>query len=45
VNRVLDDVVRKLVRFSVNYAAFDAPSGHPESETAWMMVASVIGRG
>jgi hypothetical protein len=45
VNRVFDDVVRKLVCFSVDYTGFDAAPGHPERETTWVMVAAVVGRG
>jgi len=42
-NRVLDDVVRELVGFTVNDAALMPPPASQRLKTAGMVVASVIG--
>ena len=43
VDGVLSDVVGEVVGFSVNRAPLDAASGHPDGETAGMVIASVVG--
>src|SRR5690242_552764 len=42
VYRILHDVVAKVVGLAVRNSGLDAASGHPDSETAWMMIAAVV---
>ena len=39
---ILDDVVAEVVRRAVGHSALDAAAGHPDGETARMMIATVI---
>jgi len=39
---VFDDVVRKIIRFTVNHAAFDAAAAHPNGVAPRVMVAAVV---
>src|SRR5690606_37670673 len=41
-NGVADNIISKLIRFSVGQSGLDASSGHPNGEATRMMVASVI---
>ena len=41
VDGVLDDVVAELIGLAVSLAAFDAATGHPEAEAAWVVVATI----
>src|SRR5262245_10407165 len=41
-NRVFDDVVRKLVSFSVDDSSFHPASGHPQAEAARMVIATIV---
>ena len=40
---ITNDVVTKIVRFTVHVSPADAPSGHPHRIAATVMVASVVG--
>jgi hypothetical protein len=42
VNGVAHDVVRKVVRFTMNDAGARAAAGHPHGEAARMVVAAVV---
>jgi len=42
VDRVLDDVVTKIVRFAVHDTGLDSAAGHPNGETFEMVIATVI---
>ena len=41
-NPVLGNVVTKFIGCSMRRAWFDAAAGHPDSETAWVVVSSVV---
>jgi hypothetical protein len=42
IDRIVDDVVAEVVSLTIGQAALDSATGHPDTEAARMMVASVV---
>ena len=42
VDRVFDNVVRKIICLAVNLAAASAATGHPHRKATWMMIPAIV---